>query len=163
MSEIEKEDLRSFFERNLDKTSIGDCWLWKGAQHGTGYGVVCYDGRTTLAHRVSWEIHFGPIPKHNSYHGMCVLHKCDNRACVNPNHLFLGTQDDNMKDMRSKNRDVSADRSRTVFKLTPAKVMEIRQDLLDGKLSLRGIGRKHGVTHNSIWLIKVGKQWSDVK
>jgi hypothetical protein len=83
------------FWSKVDKS--GDCWLWTGSKMkgyghiGTGYR---YEGtKTYLAHRISWNIHFGDIPE-----GMCVLHKCNNPSCVNPSHLYLGTQKDNAND-----------------------------------------------------------------
>lgn len=76
-----------------------DCWIWKAGTDKDGYGKIYVDGKTIRSHRVSWEIHNGPIPKN-----MCVLHKCDNPPCVNPEHLFLGTSTDNNRDREVKNR-----------------------------------------------------------
>lgn len=76
----------------------GDCWEWFGARN-FGYGYMSVDGRKTKTHRLSWEFANGPIPD-----GLCVLHTCDNPPCCNPDHLFLGTQADNMADMCNKNR-----------------------------------------------------------
>jgi hypothetical protein len=76
------------------------CWEWQGANNGKGYGCFGKEGsRPYYAHRFSWELHAGPIPD-----GLFVLHRCDNRRCVNPEHLFLGTQGDNMRDMIAKGR-----------------------------------------------------------
>lgn len=77
------------------------CIEWTGVLSNKGYGVlkVGAEGRTQ-AHRACWELNFGPVP-----HGMCVLHKCDNPACFNPKHLFLGTKGDNNRDRSSKGRN----------------------------------------------------------
>ena len=75
------------------------CWVWTGAlTEPTGYGVFPF-GPEKLAHRLSWRIHRGPIPP-----GWVICHRCDNRPCVRPKHLFLGTYEDNMRDMVAKGR-----------------------------------------------------------
>jgi len=75
------------------------CWEWQGGKKPDGYGSAGYEGKSDLAHRVAWKLTKGPIPK-----GMYICHSCDNPACCNPAHLFLGTQSDNMKDMIVKGR-----------------------------------------------------------
>ena len=93
------------FWEKADKT--GDCWLWTSGQNNFGYGQFRLEGRTRAAHRVAWELTHGPIPK-----GMCVLHVCDVRNCVRPDHLFLGTHKDNTQDMLKKGRrDVRGERN----------------------------------------------------
>lgn len=81
------------------------CWGWSGSRHPQGYGMISNRPKYSsprLAHRVSWELHFGDVPS-----GMLVLHRCDNPVCTNPAHLFIGSQQDNMDDMASKGRKVS--------------------------------------------------------
>lgn len=87
------------FWRMINKTDT--CWLWLGRPRiSFGYGRIQLENRQSVSsHRFSWELHNGPIPQ-----GMSVLHKCDVPQCVRPDHLFLGTQLDNMRDRRSKGR-----------------------------------------------------------
>lgn len=86
------------FMSRVSPEALTGCWLWTGAmQHG--YGKIRVVMKDVRAHRASWEIHNGPIPD-----GMCVLHKCDTPLCVNPAHLFLGTQQENIADKQSKGR-----------------------------------------------------------
>lgn len=83
---------------------VTGCWNWQRATDGHGYGVMHVNGRQQKMHRFSFELANGPIPDGDGYHGACVCHRCDNPACVNPAHLFLGSMDDNVKDMMAKGR-----------------------------------------------------------
>jgi hypothetical protein len=87
-----------FWARVIRPEDLDACWGWSaGTQHG--YGAIGEGKRVWLAHRLSWTIHYGSIPR-----GKCVLHHCDNRPCNNPRHFFLGTRADNMYDMWGKSR-----------------------------------------------------------
>ncbi len=99
-SHLAKKDLLDFeprFWKKVEKTD--SCWLWRGSRMMRGYGGFGIAGTIWTAHRVSWVIHYGPIPN-----GKWVLHKCDVRPCVNPDHLFLGDAKDNTVDMLLKGR-----------------------------------------------------------
>ena len=92
-------ELLNAFAEKVDKRGTDECWEWTGARNRRGYGVVKARGRITPAPRLSWKFFFGPIPE-----GKMVLHKCDNPSCVNPYHLYLGSQRDNMTDAVKRGR-----------------------------------------------------------
>src|SRR3989337_1119363 len=96
-------DLRERFESYIMPEPNTGCWLWCGAwkdqKHGKIYGTITIHCHSVRAHRVAWELYVGPVPK-----GLKVLHKCDVQPCVNPSHLFLGTQKDNVSDCYKKGR-----------------------------------------------------------
>lgn len=147
------------FWNKVDTGATGGCWLWTGAKNEKGYGVIGRGGRGSgneKAHRVSWMIHFGPIPD-----GLFVCHKCDNPACVNPDHLFLGTNDDNVQDMVSKNRNARGETS--YAKLTEEQVIDIRQRHKQREVSCQDLANEYGVSRSEVQLIVSGKRWEHVE
>lgn len=124
------------------------CWLWLAGYFNTGYGQY----KHLQAHRVSYAKRFGPIPA-----GLHVCHKCDNRACVNPDHLFLGTPKDNGSDAAKKGRTAHGERNGQT-KLTEREVRTIRAFAGIGA-NQSVLGEMFGVTQSTIWLILRGKKW----
>lgn len=144
------KDLIDKFWDSVDKS--GDCWLWTALLQPAGYGQIHVDGKRLLAHRFSWVLANGEIPA-----GMFVLHKCDNPPCVNPDHLFLGTQTENMADMKSKLRGTNGERS-THSVLCAGDVGRIRDMLRCGALQ-REVANWFGVDRTTIGKIKRGVTW----
>lgn len=133
------------------------CWLWSGKLIGRDKrAVFCVEGKQTYAARFSWELHNNQkIPK-----GLHVLHTCDNPACVNPSHLFLGTQGDNLRDAWTKGRRKPARNVHPGAKLTEGSVREIRKRYeIDGRTKL---AEEFGVAKITIWKVYSRRLWKDV-
>ena len=134
------------------------CWTWTAGLTTSGYGGFRMEGAGGAAHRASWVIHNGPIPK-----GMHVLHRCDVRHCVRPSHLFIGTNADNMADMMAKGRK-SGDHVRGArnhsAKLNPSKVRWVR---LQRDRSAADVAAVLGVSPGAIRFVRSGHTWKHVK
>lgn len=148
-----KSVLERFFAK-IKKTE--SCWLWESSLSGNGYGTFfSYENgnrrkpKHIVAHRLSWELFRGPIPE-----GFWVLHKCDVRACVNPDHLFLGTAKDNTRDMFKKERGYRFSPkhgpAHPKSKLSQEQAEQIRKLYASGNHTYRTLGKMFGVAHNSI-------------
>jgi hypothetical protein len=134
------------------------CWIWTGCKSGGGYGFISRNKVAVHAHRVSWELHNGPIPE-----GMEILHNCpegDNPACVNPAHLRVGTHAENMADTVIKGQAVKGEQV-SISKLTEESVREIRRLLNQGN-SLAKLAAQFHVGHSTIGAIRYRKTWRHV-
>ena len=151
---------KKYVDRFWSKVEILDenaCWEWTGANNGR-YGQFWVNERLEQSHRVSWILHCGEIPE-----GLFVLHECDNPSCVNPDHLFLGTQKDNMRDAVKKGRlknQKGANNNRV--ELTENQVLAIRAEYKTGKTSCRKLGGKHGKDYKHINNIINRKSWRHI-
>lgn len=125
---------------------VGECWEWQGYLNKIGYGQAKLQKKTWLAHRLSYEIFINEIPTN-----MLVLHKCDNKCCVNPEHLFLGTHADNTNDMCKKNRQAGHGI------MTQEKVKEIRKSY--PQISVVELSKKYDVSNFCILKIINNKTW----
>lgn len=179
------KDTARFFSK-IDKTSHPDgCWTWTGCKNRKGYGPFSYGGRVAnggkkvLAHRLSYELHVGPIPE-NQF----VCHHCDNPACVNPEHLFLGNNADNMRDMKEKGRHwmlhkpelilrgddhpsrlhperMARGEAHGVAKLTEPQVLEIRA-LFESGHSKNGLAKRFGMSRYAIRCVVDRVSWKHI-
>lgn len=149
---LEGDVYRRFGEKVKVDEETG-CWEWIGAKNKTGYGVVTVDGKRTSAHRIAWVLwHNEPIPS-----GKHICHTCDNRACVNPAHLFTGSHKDNMQDMSQKLKK-SRGKTRDPDKLPKTEILEIRAASNRG-LSFWEIAQKHKVTPSEVHVIVERTDW----
>jgi hypothetical protein len=133
---------------------MSGCWLWIGLLNDNGYGVTNRSGeqRTLYAHRAAWELFRGPVPE-----GMNVLHRCDVKCCVNPDHLFLGTLGDNNRDTVAKGRNARGERSPHA-RLTEAQVREIRRRHAAGEM-IFSLAREFGLAKPHVWKICARQLW----
>jgi hypothetical protein len=155
MSRVVKQSLKEGFERFVIRKSEG-CWDWSGCCASPGYGQFKYGMKKERCHRASWMIHYGEIPK-----GMFVCHTCDNKKCANPKHLFLGTCEENNRDMMKKNRSPILGKSGEAnprCKLTQSQVIEIKE-MLKNKMPQFTIANFFNVSQALISLIKLERVW----
>lgn len=145
------------FWSKVNKKSINDCWIWKSYCNKFGYGSFYIKEQFYRAHRIAYSLKYGKIPK-----GIFVLHRCDNPSCVNPNHLFLGTQSDNMRDASQKSHfPLRKGIKNSRAKLTENDIKKIRQ-LLEQGMFQKDIGNLFGITQGMIGFIKRGLSWNHI-
>lgn len=143
-----KISMEKRFLESIDKKGENECWEYKAGKNQQGYGQLWYDDKNMRAHIVAYMLAYGEIPN-----GMCVLHHCDRPSCCNPNHLFLGTQQDNVKDMLNKGRgkylanyDIAED-IRNIYNI--------------GGITQKELSNEFGISQGEINCILQNKQWKD--
>jgi hypothetical protein len=166
-----KVPLEKRFWSKVNKNAPNGCWEWTGS-NTHGYGQIWVNGRLHRANRVSYEIHFGEIPD-----GLFVCHKCDNPACINPDHLFLGTNSDNMKDCSLKGRigfqkypwiihlkkkHTSKGEKHSQAKLKEDQVVQMRRLFNDG-MSIKNIAAIYKINPSHVGKIIRFKYWTHLK
>jgi hypothetical protein len=143
---------RERFEERVRVTP--GCWIWLGYKNPKGYGRINNGNRDVMAHRFSYELYVGPIPA-----GKIICHKCDNPSCVNPDHLWVGTDQENADDKVAKGRWVGGDRkgeAHAMARLSNEAVYAIRAD---GR-PLRSIAKQYGITRGYVRGIKERASWA---
>ena len=147
---IKSTPMAERFWRFVNKSE--GCWEWTGYTATNGYGTIQRNHAPVLAHRASWEIANGAVPA-----GMSVLHKCDNRRCVNPSHLWVGTQAQNMADMVAKGRSMRGAKCGR-RKLTSVQADEVKLHVALGTPTPE-IARKYCISRTAVYNIISGKCW----
>lgn len=138
------------FWAKISKDGPDGCWQWIGGTHkARGYGMFCFGGFNIVAHRVSWMLHYGPIPADTF-----VLHQCDNVLCVNPEHLFLGTNQDNYDDRDAKNR-VAHGENAGGAKLKASDVI----DIFRSDEPVEQLAKRYDVHPSHVVNIQLGRRW----
>jgi len=163
---------RAKFPSKVDRRSDSECWLWKGRVSVNGYGMFpCFGKRAIKAHRIAYFLEYGIDPG-----SLCVCHKCDQRLCVNPNHLFLCTKHENALDASAKGRlkwkddhlwrkhpeEVLHGERQGMAKLKETEVVEIRKMYASGLWLQREIAAKFGVAMSRISAIVTRKHWKHI-
>lgn len=148
------------FRASFAPDPVRKCWLWMKAVNRRGYGVIRVNGRSELAHRFSYRKYNGEIPD-----GLNILHSCDRPCCVNPDHLVVGTQADNMADMRAKGRAGYAapltGSDHPNHKLEASDILQIRA-LAASKVAMAAIARRYHVNHSTVERIVKRKSWKHI-
>ena len=148
-------DFTKRFWAKVEKRGPNDCWLWTASKDRHGYGTFQLNGKPRKAHRLSWVLSNGPVPD-----GFCVCHSCDVRLCVNPSHLWAGSNKANTVDMVAKGRNVTLRGEEASWsKLTNEEVVAIKSTV---GVSQRKMARQYGVCQTMISKIRLGDRWRHV-
>ena len=150
------------FWDKVDERGDDECWSWLASRSRFGYGNFRVGDKIELAHRVVWEMINGPVPSGDHHGTTCVCHTCDNPDCVNPGHLFLGTQRDNIRDRVSKGRSSGGSfrgEDNPSSKLAELDVLHIK-DLLAAGCRQSGIAEAFNISGAEIYRIATGKCWA---
>ncbi len=132
-----------------------DCWEWKGYVLSNGYGQIRIDYRRYRTHRLVYELTYGPIPE-----GLLVCHKCNNRKCCNPKHLYVGTQKDNLKQMIEDGRKPIGENS-SKAKLNWKQINEIRKKYIPYIYTQKRLGKEYSISESECFLIINNKVWKN--
>ena len=151
---IDQKVLDRFWEKVNIKGS-DECWEWI-ASKATGYGLFSYRGRLVTAHRFIWELSNGLIPK-----GGWICHTCDNKLCVNPNHLYLGDRASNARDAITRGQQARGERMGS-SKLTNKDAIRIRKEYETGKISQSKLGKENGVTQQTVCSLLSRETWKHI-
>lgn len=144
------KDVKKRFEEKCIPEPNSGCWIWLYSLTSNGYGQFSYNGRQRRAIRVAYEIYKDKIPD-----GMIVRHKCDNKLCVNPDHLVLGTHNDNMSDMVKRNRQARGEKTGN-NKLTEEQAL----DIYNSTSYYKELAQKYNITVTQVYRIKKGLFWA---
>ena len=145
---LKLESLPAFkveFHKLVDRRGPNECWPWRGLTDTNNYGLIRFEKAAHRTHRVAWVLENGPIPPSKVARSLSVCHSCDNPICVNPAHLWVGTDADNVHDMQRKGRIQRGERHHAA-KLTEAQVRAIRSD----PRSDRVVGKEYGVSTSTV-------------
>ena len=154
MLKVTRDTLELVFARTRVDPITG-CRIWLGGKRPNGYGVICIHSKRWVVHRHVWTLFYGNIPE-----GLCVLHRCDNRLCCEPDHLFLGTRADNVRDKTVKGRNNGPAGERNIWhKITTVQVVEIRQLLKEGRLTQKEIGALYDLSQQGVSHISRRDTW----
>lgn len=150
--------MTDFGQKLMDYSELSPsgCRIWNKSYVRGGYGQISYRGKQVLAHRLSYEISVGPVPE-----GLCVIHSCHTPACINPDHLRVGTHQDNSDDMVRAGRSASGVKNGRA-KLTWKKVRAIREKYNSGDYTLSVLSSLFGVSKQQISDIGCGRSWKEV-
>ena len=142
----------------LDRICIDNngCWNWKKSKSKSGYACITWKGQKKRGNRISYQTFKGMIPE-----GLLVCHQCDNRLCLNPEHLFLGNQKENMRDAQKKNRSIKGEKV-SISKLKEKEVLQIREMAKMREKSHEKIGEMFGVSQSTVSLIAKRLIWKHI-